>query len=69
MKNFVVIVSYKDNLSTHLFGVKAFSGIEAKLIAKKSWIDNYEYVLPINEMIEDEDIGFTIYEINEETFK
>ena len=74
MRNFAVIVVYKNsNISsageTHLFCVKAYSGVEAKEIAKARYIDNYEFVLPVKQMIEDEDVVFNLYEVNMEDFK
>lgn len=69
MKNFAVIASYKDSTATHLFCVKAYSGIEAATRAKLRYVDNYEAVMPVQQMIESENVVFQVYEITEESFK
>jgi hypothetical protein len=69
MKNFAVIVSYRDNPDTHLFCVKAYSGTKAVTQAKLRYIDDYEAVMPAHQMIEVEDVVFRVYEITEESFK
>ena len=70
MKNFAVIASYKDNTATtHLFCVKAYSGIEAVTQAKLRYVDNYEAVMQAQQMVEAEDVMFQVYEIKEEDFK
>lgn len=74
MKNFAVVVAYKNSDisssgETHLFCVKAYSGVEAEKIAKERYIDNFEFVLPVKQMIENEDVVFNLYEVNMEDFK
>ena len=69
MKNFAVILLYKDSTDTHLYCVKAYSGVEAITIAKDRFIDSYDCVLQPKQMIEDGEITFRVYEIKEEDFK
>lgn len=70
MKNFAVVVYFKDYPQISLYCVKAFTGVEALAIAKDRLIDDYEYVFDhIKQMIENNEIIFTVFEIKEEDFK
>ena len=70
MKNFAVVVSFKDYLQISLYCVKAFTDVEALAIAEDRFIDNYEYVFDhIKQMIDGDEIIFTTFEIKEEDFK